>query len=131
MKTKYIVGGVIIVIALTISFFSLDKSKIEYTNLLYAKDSGKRVQVKGVWVKEGGAEYNTQANMFTFTMKDTDSNSIKVRYKGPRPNNFELAESIVVKGKTENGEFAADEILTKCPSKYEGNVEELKKSGKN
>ena len=62
-------------------------------------------------------------------MKDEIGEVIQVEYQGARPNNFDIAESIVVKGLFEDKQFIANEILTKCPSKYEGNADQLRKSG--
>lgn len=45
---------------------------------------------------------------------------MRVVYKGTKPNNFEIATNVVVTGKFENGYFHATDVLTKCPSKYEG-----------
>jgi cytochrome c-type biogenesis protein CcmE len=129
MNPRYIIGGIIAIVALTIGFISMDNSKIAYSDLGYAAESGKRVQVKGEWVKEQPADYDSRANVFTFTMKDTTDRQIKVIYNGARPNNFELAESIVVKGRVEGGVMHADNILTKCPSKYENNADQVKKMG--
>jgi cytochrome c-type biogenesis protein CcmE len=42
----------------------------------------------------------------------------KVRYNNPKPANFEEAEQLVVQGRTQDGVFVADNILVKCPSKY-------------
>ncbi len=126
MKPRYIIGGAVAIVFIVIAALSLDNSKIEYTNLSYAQNSGKRVQVKGAFVKEQGCTYDSQANMFSFTMRDDNNTVIKVIHNGPKPNNFELAESIVVKGRVENGVMMADHILTKCPSKYEANGKELK-----
>ena len=129
MKPRYIIGAAVACIFIGVAAFSLDSSKIEYTTLQYASSSGKRVQVKGLWVKEKGSAYNSAENTFTFTMCDDESREMRVVHNGPKPNNFELAESIVVKGRVENGTLVADHILTKCPSKYEGNAEQLKNSG--
>jgi cytochrome c-type biogenesis protein CcmE len=129
MKTRYLIGGAIALVFVVIAAFSLDNSKIEYTNLGYAQSSGKRVQVKGAWVKDKGCTYNSAENTFTFVMRDDANTEVKVIHNGPRPNNFELAESIVVKGRVENGVMMADNILTKCPSKYEGNGQQVKQSG--
>jgi cytochrome c-type biogenesis protein CcmE len=129
MKPKYLIGGAVIAIFLVIGFLSLDNSKIAYTNIAVAEESGKRVQVKGVWVKDKGSDYDGEQNKFEFHMTDEQENVIKVVYAGSRPNNFEIAESIVVKGRVEGETFHADEILTKCPSKYEGSAEEMKTSG--
>ncbi|MBK9249866.1 MAG: cytochrome c maturation protein CcmE [Ignavibacteria bacterium] len=130
MKLRYIIGIALVVIFAVIGIYALNDSKIEYTNLEVAKTNGRKVQVKGVWVKEKGAEYNSATNQFTFTMHDENKQEVKVIFEGARPNNFDIAESIVVKGRYEGGEFHASDILTKCPSKYEGNVEQLKNTGK-
>ncbi|HRE58364.1 MAG TPA: cytochrome c maturation protein CcmE [Candidatus Kapabacteria bacterium] len=130
MKQRYIIGSVIVLIFGVIAFISLEGSKIEYTNIASAKETGRKVQVKGVWIKEKGADYNSQTNEFTFSMRDEQNNETKVIYQGARPNNFEIAESIVVKGRIENGTLQASDILTKCPSKYEGNAEQLSNSSK-
>jgi len=128
MKTRYIIGSVIVVVFGIIAFVSLEGSKIEYTDISYARDSGKKVQVKGVWIKEKGSDYDSQNNRFSFTMRDDKKNETKVVYEGARPNNFEIAESIVVKGRMENGVLQASDILTKCPSKYEGTADQIKTS---
>jgi len=46
---------------------------------------------------------------------------------GPKPNNFDIATSVVIKGKMTGDFFHATEILTKCPSKYEGQTGAMKK----
>ncbi len=127
MKPRYIIGGLIAAVALVVGMYSLDASKIAYSDLTYAEQSGKRVQVKGVWVKEEPTDYDSKANRFTFTMQDTTGRNVRVVYNDARPNNFELAQSIVVKGRLEGGVMHADQILTKCPSKYEGNADDLHK----
>lgn len=128
MQTRYLIGGVVAAAALAVAAYSINTNTIEYTDIKYAVESGKRVQVKGVWVKEHGEEYDAAKNEFRFTMKDDNAKEILVTYHGAKPNNFELAESIVVKGKVEGNTMVADHILTKCPSKYQGSVEDLQQS---
>jgi cytochrome c-type biogenesis protein CcmE len=41
-----------------------------------------------------------------------------VRYNNPKPANFEEAEQVVVEGRNQDGTFVAENILVKCPSKY-------------
>jgi cytochrome c-type biogenesis protein CcmE len=53
-------------------------------------------------------------------MKDDKGKVIPVELIGAKPNNFEIAISVVAKGRVENGVFKASSVLTKCPSKYEG-----------
>jgi cytochrome c-type biogenesis protein CcmE len=67
--------------------------------------------------------YDTGNNTFTFYMRDEDKRIAQVVLDGAKPNNFDIATSVVAKGRYENGVFHASEVLTKCPSKYEGNPE--------
>ena len=129
MKAKTITGILIIVIFLVVGFFSFSESKIEYTNFKEASDIHKTCQVKGSWVKDKEAKFDANTNEFIFFMKDENNTEVKVILAGARPNNFEMAESVVAKGKMKDGSFYAKEVLTKCPSKYEGKGEDVKKSG--
>jgi cytochrome c-type biogenesis protein CcmE len=47
---------------------------------------------------------------------------MEVSFSGILPGNFYSASLLVVTGKYHNGMFEATEILTKCPSKYEGRM---------
>lgn len=123
MKAKYLIGGLVVVVFAALAFSALDESKLEYCSIDQAIDSGRKVQVKGTWVKDKGSDYNSHTNRFSFYMTDEQASVIKVVYEGARPNNFDLAESIVVKGRVQDGVLESDFILTKCPSKYEGGME--------
>ncbi|MCB0711198.1 MAG: cytochrome c maturation protein CcmE [Ignavibacteriae bacterium] len=119
MKPKYIAGlavgiGLVIVAVL----FAVNKQQV-YVLFATANESGGQVQVRGDWVKEKGAEYDADNNLFRFTLRDEAGGEMEVHYHDAKPNNFELAEEIVVGGKVENGVFMASSVLTKCPSKYE------------
>jgi cytochrome c-type biogenesis protein CcmE len=58
-------------------------------------------------------------NYFTFTLVDNKNVEQKVIYKSIKPQDFDKSEQVVVIGKMQNGAFAAEKILMKCPSKYE------------
>ncbi|MFN4768745.1 MAG: cytochrome c maturation protein CcmE [Candidatus Kapaibacterium sp.] len=120
MKPRYIIGGVIAVLCFAGSLWFVQSSTIEYTTISKAEELKKRVTVKGIWKKSADMSYDSKNNVFRFVMTDDEAREVPVEYQGSKPNNFELAESIVVKGKMENGIFVASDILTKCPSKYEG-----------
>lgn len=51
-------------------------------------------------------------------MEDNYGQVRRVSYNKPKPNNFEDAESLVVVGKMRNGVLLSDDMLVKCPSKY-------------
>jgi cytochrome c-type biogenesis protein CcmE len=125
MKTKYIIGIVAVVIFAALAIYSFDSSKIEYASFPEAKDKAKVVQVIGSWDQTEGQEYNSEANTFSFSMVDELGNKARVVSTGSKPNNFDVAPMVVIKGKFEGNDFHASNILTKCPSKYEGEFEEL------
>lgn len=128
MKLKIVIGGIIIIAAVVFGALSFVESNVEYMNFDRAISVKKKVQVKGVWIKEKESAFNANTRQFTFYMKDDSGIEQKVIFSGARPNNFEIADAIVVKGKYENGTFHASEILTKCPSKYESKTTDGKTS---
>ncbi len=56
---------------------------------------------------------------FSFILVDENKFEQKVHYMEPMPTDFVKSEKVVVKGKYKNDHFIADQILLKCPSKYE------------
>lgn len=127
MKIKIIIASLIILLGIVFGAVSFMESSVEYTTFSAAKSTHKKVQVKGEWVKEKGGEFDVIKSQFVFYMRDDDDEEVQVFLEGGKPNNFEIATSIVVKGRYQNGSFHASEVLTKCPSKYEGDAESVKK----
>lgn len=125
-QARIIVGVIIVVVFLVVGFMSFMDSKIEYVNFQEAQSRSRTVEVKGQWVKEKDAKFDVGTNQFTFYMKDDNANEMKVVFDGAKPNNFEVAEAVVVKGKVKDGYFHAKDILTKCPSKYEAKGTDVK-----
>ena len=121
MKNKYIFGGFIIVLFLGIMAYLFTQSNIKYeSDFTNVKNTENTVKATGSWVKEKSYDMNREQNTFSFYMVDEKGNEMKVIYEGAIPNNFETATSVVVTGSYGNGYFHAKDILTKCPSKYEG-----------
>lgn len=126
-KISFLIGIIVILFFLVWGGITLLGSKLEYVDFNEAISKKKKVEVQGIYVKEKGQNFD--GNIFTFYMKDKNNTEMKVIYKGPKPNNFDEADAVVVKGKVDqNNNFIADDILTKCPSKYEGKGEEFRKS---
>lgn len=125
-QARIIVGIIIVVVFLVVGFMSFMDSKIEYVNFKEAESRQRTVEVKGQWIKDKGEKFDVGTNQFTFYMKDDFANEMKVVFDGAKPNNFEVAEAVVVKGKVKDGYFHAKDILTKCPSKYEAKGTDVK-----
>lgn len=85
--------------------------------------SGERVQVFGDIVGDE-IVFDSSALTLTFTLKDENGEVMPVIYSGVVPSNFEYAEQATCIGLYKDGKFQADRLLLKCPSKYEGEVED-------
>jgi cytochrome c-type biogenesis protein CcmE len=90
---------------------------------------GKFVHLMARLDKSQPIEYDAikNPNYLTFTAVDTTGRSVKVIYHNAKPDNLEISERLVLKGKYQNGFFECRDIQTKCPSKYK---EEMKATDK-
>jgi cytochrome c-type biogenesis protein CcmE len=125
---KMIIGIVVIVIALIFGAMTFIESNIEYMDFAKAEQLNKKVQVKGKWVADKETQFIASTSQFSFYMVDDNNKECKVILDGGKPNNFEIATEIVAKGRFKDGYFHANEVLTKCPSKYEGDGTAVTKS---
>jgi len=126
MNRKVIIAGIIIVFGIVIGAVNCLNSNVEYGDFATAAKTMKKLQVKGECVKDSASSFDTEKMQFTFFMKDDNNQIVKIVLDGAKPNNFDLANSIVVKGKMSGYYFHATEVLTKCPSKYEGQTIQMK-----
>ncbi len=117
MKPKLIIGIVAIVGFTSLLMYNFGESISTYTTFEGAADMSS-AHIPGTWVEEKGAEFSLETKKFVFYMTDEDGVSKKVVYSKPKPNNFEEADQLVVIGKMRGEIFYADEMLMKCPSKY-------------
>jgi len=129
MKNKYMFGGIIIVVFMAIMGYLFTQTNISYEeNFEKVVNTNSTVKATGSWVKEKSFEIDNSKKQFSFYMKDYLGNEMKVIYDGTIPNNFESSTSVVVTGKYQDGYFHANDILTKCPSKYEEKFDESSNS---
>jgi cytochrome c-type biogenesis protein CcmE len=129
MNKKYIIGIAVAAVFIIVAVLAIDSNAIEYANFDDAIGTNKTVQVTGSWIKQKPTKYDPANNLFVFYMKDKKNKEVKVIFNGPKPQNFNIANYFVVTGKFKNDVFYATDILTKCPSKYEGQIDDLKKAG--
>lgn len=81
---------------------------------------GKFVHLMARLDKSKPVEYDAikDPNYLSFTVVDTLGKSIRVVYHSAKPDNLEMSERLVLKGKYKDGLFECKDIQTKCPSKY-------------
>jgi cytochrome c-type biogenesis protein CcmE len=128
MKFKVIIGGLVIVFGLVLGAVNFFNSSVEYGDFADARRVQKKIQVKGEWVKDRESFFDMEKMQFTFYLKDDSGEISRVVLDGAKPGNFDLAASVVVKGRYSGDYFHATEVLTKCPSKYEGRTGAMKKA---
>jgi cytochrome c-type biogenesis protein CcmE len=121
-RSKFIFGGVIIVLAVGyLIVSSIGGSTAYYLTVQEVKAQGpseRPVRVAGTVMGES-IEWNAQELLLKFNIAD-DSGSLAVTYNGPRPDMLQDGAEAVVEGRYVEGEsFEANNLLLKCPSKYE------------
>lgn len=120
MKKTHIIILIFLAVAVGV-VISMTGNYSSYETFPVAIDNqGVEYHIAGTYIKEKGMEFNPQKNadIFSFYMKDRQGNENKVICNTDKPQDFELADEIVVIGKMESGVFYAGSLLTKCPSKY-------------
>jgi cytochrome c-type biogenesis protein CcmE len=65
-------------------------------------------------------------NYLSFVAVDTTGKKVKVIYRKGKPDNLEISERLVLKGKYLDNYFECQDIQTKCPSKYKDEMKPSK-----
>lgn len=130
MKKTHIFGIVIIAVCVMI-IMSTAGDASTYVSFKEAKElatggEDKMIHVVGQLPKdEQGHIYGIQPSedklSFSFVMVDDNQEEQRVFYNEPMPADFTRSEQVVVIGSYHNEVFVADQILMKCPSKYQEN----------
>jgi len=122
----YVIGGVMIVAFLAYGATSFKSNLTPYVSFEEAQKSARKVQVAGGLVPDS-TSYVEEEEMLRFGMVADNGSTMTVHYRGIKPGNFEEATQIVAIGSYSDGAFHADQLLVKCPSKYQG-LEEAPRS---
>ncbi|HVF60412.1 MAG TPA: cytochrome c maturation protein CcmE [Thermoanaerobaculia bacterium] len=121
-KRLYLLGAVLLLSFAAFSLSSFSASITPYVSFAEARSATRMVQVAG-GLEKASSRYDDAAGNLHFTLLDLKTReAIPVRYNGLKPANFEDAVSIVAIGRYDRGdqEFVANQLLVKCPSKYQG-----------
>ncbi|MEX1137349.1 MAG: cytochrome c maturation protein CcmE [Balneolales bacterium] len=119
MKPRLIIGIISIVAFTSLLMFNFSQNISSYVDFEQAASlDSDRVHVVGVWDSDKPSDFSNETQQFTFHMTDESGNSRRVVYPRAKPTNFEQAEQVVVIGEMKNDVFYSNEMLVKCPSKY-------------
>ena len=125
MKNKkgyYFLGVVLLLAFAGFSASAFKETLTPYVPYETARKGDRMVQVAGALAKDSSSYVAAEESLY-FPLQDPDTReTLRVRYKGLKPANFEDAISIVAIGRFDaaTSNFEADKLLVKCPSKYQG-----------
>ena len=100
---------------------NLKESVTPYVGIAEAISTSENVQVRGLLDKNFTPQQIGDEFIFSLLDENTGE-TMKVKYSGIKPDQFDEAYHIVAIGKydSSNSAFHAKKLLIKCPSKYEG-----------
>lgn len=118
MKKTHI--AMIVVIAVSIgAIISATGDFSTYVGFTQANEQpGTKYTVIGELDTNQVMSFDAGSSTFSFVAVDKDGKSSRVHYHQPKPQDFERSEEITMKGYATDSVFVAEEILMKCPSKY-------------
>jgi len=122
MSLKVMVALVLLVVAGAVGVTSFRKSVTPYISFAEARRATGLVQVNG---RLADKNYVLKPNeqYLEFKLRDDKGEILPVVYKGVIPGNFDQATMIVAIGRFQSNRFEADQLLVKCPSKYQAEAE--------
>ena len=125
MKKAYLVGLLIISLALGFTLWAFSNSLSPFVDIKTARSATGPVQVRGLIVKDGdhAAYYDSKSRAFRFWIVDKNKELCEVVYHGAKPDAFDAAPGLSASGvmarDAEGNEFFnSDSLSVQCPSKY-------------
>lgn len=128
MKLKYIIGIIVIAVAISIIISTTGEAS-SYVDFAEAKELSskgfkKSIHVVGELTKNGqgevvGIQESPDKLSFKFDLIDEEGLKQTVLHNNPIPTDFTKSEKVVIIGAYQGKSFIADKILLKCPSKYQ------------
>ena len=127
MNLKVILALVLLLGAVAVGVTSFRKSVTPYISFTEARRASGLVQVNGV-LADKNYVMKRDEQFLEFKLKDSKNEVLPVVYRGVIPGNFDQAVSIVAIGHYQQDHFEAEQLLVKCPSKYQALAEKEAKS---
>ena len=127
MNLKVILALVLLLGAVAVGVTSFRKSVTPYISFTEARRASGLVQVNGV-LADKNYVMKRDEQFLEFKLKDSKNEVLPVVYRGVIPGNFDQAVSIVAIGHYQDDHFEAEQLLVKCPSKYQALAEKEAKS---
>ena len=122
MSIKAVLALGLLGVAIGIGVTSFRKTVTPYISFQEARRSSGLVQVNG-FLADKRYVLKKEEQFLSFRLRDEHGEVMPVEYRGVVPGNFDQATSIVAIGRYDHDIFQADQLLVKCPSKYQAQAE--------
>ena len=120
MKVGPVVTAIIAMLAMTGVVVAFMSNASPYVTIEQAKHStGDRLHLAGD-IQKATIKNDIARHTLSFDLKDANGQVVSVLHTGEPPSNMGQATKVVAIGKMEGDKFVSDQLLVKCPSKYEG-----------
>ena len=126
-KIKFIIGGLVIVLAVAYLIYTGIQSSAAYfltIDELYARGetlTGRQIRVSGE-VDPATIDYDHTTLTLKFDIMSETGEHLPVIFNGPKPDQMREGAQAIVEGKFDGNTFHADTLLLKCPSRYDADV---------
>ena len=127
MNIKIVIAVLLLAVAAVVGVSSFRKTVTPYISFAEAKSSTGTVQVNGT-LADKNYVLKQEDQFLEFKLADMHGQVMPVTYRGVIPGNFDQATSIVAIGRYQGDHFEAEQLLVKCPSKYQAEAEKAKRA---
>ena len=118
MRWKVVVALALVAGGVALGVSSFRRSVTPYVGFAEARRGGGLVQVNGTIVERDPADAAGEP-VLSFRLRDRQGEVMPVVYRGVVPPNFAQTTMLVAVGRCRDGRFEAEQLLVKCPSKYQ------------
>lgn len=122
MNVKVLLAVALLLVAVGVGVTSFKKSMTPYISFAEARHASGLVQVNGK-LADKNYVLKRDEQFLEFKLRDSKDEVLPVVYRGVIPGNFDQAVSIVAIGHYAGDHFEAENLLVKCPSKYQAEAE--------
>ncbi len=127
MQNKKFVALIIVVTVITMGWIAIGTgpAEVPYVSIKELRSgegqwSRNRLRLGGL-VEDGSISYSDDRLNVDFIIKQ-DQAQLPVRYRGLTPDMFAEGAEVIIEGNLEGEVFMADNLMTKCASRYEAEI---------
>jgi cytochrome c-type biogenesis protein CcmE len=127
MNLKIVLALVLLAVGVAVGVTSFRKSVTPYITFSEARRTTGLVQVNGN-IADKNYVLKPSEQYLSFNLRDQKGEVMPVVYHGVIPGNFDQATMVVAIGRFQQDHFQAEQLLVKCPSKYQAEAEKQRKA---